>query len=355
MMLQLIISILLAIVISALCSMAEASFYSISSSTIETLQKNGKKSGKALFKIKNRIEHYIASILILNTIANSIGVVFATDASQKLFPEVPLILISGVLTILILLFAEVIPKTLGVHYSLKIATLLSIPFIFITKLMYPIIYLTILITKNLTPNKSNKTIYTPQEIESLASLSLKEGAIDQQQAKVIHNVLRLKLNNVRSTMTPRTVVFTQHQDLTIEESIKKNGNWNFSRVPIFDKDNEDLVGHVLRRDIYNALANGQENRKLKEFIRPLLFVPESLNNDQILRKFLSQHTHIAAVVEEYGGFAGIITLEDVLEEVLGKEIIDEFDTVIDMQEVARKKSAAYRKIQMEQKTDPDKK
>jgi CBS domain containing-hemolysin-like protein len=164
--------------------------------------------------------------------------------------------------------------------------------------------------------------------------------IDRQQASVIKNILALKSVPVRKVMTPRQVVFTLPANKTIGEAIDENGNWPYSRIPLYGENKETWVGVILRRDAYNYLAEGHREIPLRKIMRPLQFVPDSLTLDKLLLRFLKQRGHIVGVVDEWGSIAGIASLEDVLEEILGREIVDEFDENVDLQEHARRKSKA---------------
>lgn len=172
------------------------------------------------------------------------------------------------------------------------------------------------------------------------NLGLREDVIDRQQALVIKNILSLKSVAVRKVMTPRQVVFSLAADKTIAETIDERGNWPFSRVPLHGAKKDDWVGIVLRRDAYNCLAEGKRDVKLQQLMRPLQLVPDSLTVDKLLLRFLKQRGHMVGVVDEWGAIAGIVSLEDVLEEILGREIVDEFDVAVDLQEMARRRSHA---------------
>jgi len=181
------------------------------------------------------------------------------------------------------------------------------------------------------------------------TLGLREEILDRQQASVIKNILALKSICVRKIMTPRQVVFSLSGDLTIGQSIDKRGNWPFSRVPIYSEKKDQWIGIVLRRDVYNKLVEGDHQLQLKQLMRPIQLIPDSLTLDKLLLRFLKQRGHIVGVVDEWGAIAGIATLEDVLEEILGREIVDEYDETIDLQKQARRKSKALAFIRKQEK------
>jgi CBS domain containing-hemolysin-like protein len=323
--------------VSAFCSMAEASFYSLSRGSIETMRRNGKTIANKLDQIKDHIDHYIATILILNTIANSVGIILSSGSLSKIYPNMSPFTIATILTIMILLFAEIVPKTMGVRYHLNISRFLAHPLIITAWLLHPVVYLVGLIT-SLISSKDDKNQFSHQEIISMAALSAQEGSIDVRQELLIRNILQLKQRNVHDVMSPRRVIFAMQKDISIKQSITQYGNWEFSRIPLYGKNPEDIQGHVLRREAYNSIAEGKDERLLSELMRPILYVPESQTLDRLLQTFLVKSQHMAAVIDEYGGFSGIVTLEDVLEALLGEEIIDEFDQQADMQELAREQS-----------------
>lgn len=349
-MLNMILSILVTLLASAFCSVSEAAFYSVPRAVVERLHRTGSRSGRYLAEIKQNIDRYIASVLIMNTLANTMGVFVATSLAVKHLTPSGQLIMPVALTILILLFGEITPKTLGVRRAAAIAPIVAIPFHFITILLgwTGLIKLCMLLTKRFTSDKTPKTEVSVEDIHSLANLGMREGVLDRQQAEVIKNILGLKSMTVRKVMTPRQVVFSLAADQTIAESLRERGNWPFSRVPVYAGGKDQWVGIVLRRDVYNALAEGKRELSLRKFMRPIQLVPDSLTLDKLLHRFLKQRGHIVGVVDEYGAVAGIASLEDVLEGILGREIVDEFDEAVDLQEQARSKSLALAAISLRQ-------
>jgi CBS domain containing-hemolysin-like protein len=191
-----------------------------------------------------------------------------------------------------------------------------------------------MITRLFTKEKTGEEV-TKEEILAMARLGQRSGAIDPNEARIMENILELKGRTVREAMTPRNVLFALDANLTVKQAQEAAGIWSYSRVPVYAEDFEDIVGIVLRRDALNALAENPESVKLSELMQPVHFVAESFSLDIVLQMFLNRRQHLFVVIDEYGGLSGIVTLEDVLEEILGREIVDEFDTVTDMQELAR--------------------
>lgn len=341
-MLYIVLTVLGCLSISAFCSVTEASFYSVTPATIESLQKQKKFTAKYMTHVKENIDRYIASVLVVNTIANTVGASLATALAVKNLPPAGQVALPIILTILILLFGEITPKTLGVKQAKVVAPLVSVAFYYITKVLSftGLIWLCLTLTKHWTHESEEKKDVSIDDINSLVSLGLREDVIDRQQAVVIKNILALKSVPVRKVMTPRQVVFTLAADKTIGETLDERGNWPFSRVPLYDKNKDNWVGIVLRRDAYNKLAEGKRDVKLRQMMRPLLLIPDSLTLDKLLLRFLKQRGHIVGVVDEWGAIAGVVSLEDVLEEILGREIVDEYDESVDLQESARRRSKA---------------
>lgn len=341
-MLYIVLTVLGCLSISAFCSVTEASFYSVTPATIESLQKQKKFTAKYMTHVKENIDRYIASVLVVNTIANTVGASLATALAVKNLPPAGQVALPIILTILILLFGEITPKTLGVKQAKVVAPLVSVAFYYITKVLSctGLIWLCLTLTKHWTHESEEKKDVSIDDINSLVSLGLREDVLDRQQAVVIKNILALKSVPVRKVMTPRQVVFSLAADKTLGETLEERGNWPFSRVPLYDKNKDNWIGIVLRRDAYNKLAEGHRDIKLRQLMRPLLLIPDSLTLDKLLLRFLKQRGHIVGVVDEWGAIAGVVSLEDVLEEILGREIVDEYDESVDLQESARRRSSA---------------
>jgi CBS domain containing-hemolysin-like protein len=325
----------LAIVISAFCSIAEAALYSIPLGHIEVMVKEGKRSGRILRSFKNNIPKPITAILTLNTIANTMGAAVAGASAVHLFGQASLGWFSAIFTLLILFFSEIIPKTAGVAYCKQIAPIIAYPLDIMTKLFTPIIWLCLKATKLLKHDK-DQIFATDREIQEMASLSQKSGKIDRQEEKTIVNILELKNKTVRKVMTPRTVLFSLDKRTTISETNAHRGKWDLhSRVPVYDKDYDDIVGIVLRKDVLIAAAEGKVETTLEELMVSPRFVPETAPLPKVLLEFFEHRQHLFVVVDEYGGVTGIISLEDIIEEIMGEEIMDESDRPRDMRELAK--------------------
>lgn len=335
-MLALIMTVVAASSISALCSTTEAMLYSVTWAQIEKLKEKHPRAGELLYNMRVNVEKPISAVLTLNTVANTAGATIAGALAASVLGSEYLVLFSIAFTIIILLIGEIIPKTIGVVYSGSVARILVYPLQFMIVVLTPITFATGFITRLITPANSGPSA-TEDDIRIMASLSRKSGSIQDYEEKAISNILALDRKRVEDVMTPRTVVFSLPMSITLDEAYKRDDFWHFSRVPVFDSNNEDIVGVLQRRDVTMRMREGKGDLLLSEVMRPIHYVLESQTLDVILHSFLDLHQHLFAVLDEYGGLAGVISLEDILEEMLGREIIDESDMATDMREAARQR------------------
>ena len=330
-----------AVAISSVCSLTEAALYAVSWSSIERLRREGRRSGELLHALRSHVDKPIAAVVTLNTLISTMGsVIVGVVATSILGPEY-MVGFVAVFSFLILVVGEIIPKTLGVVYANLLAPLLATPLHVLTRFFTPIIWFLGLINRLLLPKKSQHALTTEADIMALVSLSRKEGVIRPVEEAVISNILALDQKRVHDIMTPRTVVFSLPTSMPLEEACAVHGLWNFSRIPLYGTNNEDLVGIVNRRTLARRMASGDTKHTLSELMRPLHFVLESLPLHELLKIFLNSRTHLFAVLDEFGGLAGVVSLEDVLEEILGQEIVDESDLATNLQEVARQRHRAF--------------
>ncbi len=334
----LITAVSLAIIVSAFCSVCEAALYSISTSQVELLKNSGNPSGKILKNLRDDIDEPITAILTLNTIANTVGAAIAGASVARLFGDHNVIWFSGAFTLSILIFSEIIPKTVGVSFSFKIAPKIASPLRFMVISLKPIIWLCRSITR-LIPQQSAKDQISPEELQTIAAMSLKSGQIEIDQERVINNVLELQTRMVRQVMTPRTVTFSLDEDITVDEAmenVKKLSS--HSRVPVYKEEQDNVTGIIMRKDVLLAAAKQEKDKKLSSIKQAVHFVPETAPLNRVLIDFFDRRQHLFVVVDEYGSMTGIISMEDVLEEIVGREIIDESDRTLDMRELARKQT-----------------
>jgi len=309
------------------------------------MAKSGKKSGFVLKELKKDIRQPITAILTLNTIANTMGAAVAGASAAVVFGEENLVWFSIFFTLAILLFSEILPKTAGVAYAKNLASWIAIPLNTLTKIMRPLIWLCQVVT-HLIPKQAKEALVSIEEIQAVAMLGRKAGKIEPQQEKVIANILKLQDKTVREVMTPQTVVFTLNENLTIAEALKFKEQWNkHSRVPVYEENHDDVVGLVLSRNVLLNFAEGMGEKKLSDLMQPVHFVPEAAPLNKIMIEFFEQQVHLFVVVDEYGSVTGVISLEDIIEEIVGREIIDESDTAGDLREYARHRKKLLRKTQ----------
>lgn len=335
-MIELIVAVGFAVFVSAACSLFEAVLYSVPIRHIETMVQGGKPGGKIFKKMRANVERPVAAILSLNTIANTVGAAFAGSAASVVFGYEWLGYFSAAFTLTILIFSEIIPKTAGLVYGRTLIPLIAYPLAWLVWLMTPVIWLSGLITRLIARGKTEESI-TSEEIQVMASLSLRKGGIQSYQNRAIENILTLQDKTIKDVMTPRTVVFSLSEHLTLEQAGEKKTRWEHSRFPVYDSDIEDVVGIVLTKEVFISLADGKKGMHLTELMRPVHFVVETARLNAVLMDFLELKQHLFVVLDEYGGLAGVISLEDILEEILGREIIDESDEVADKRHLARQR------------------
>ncbi len=323
-----------ALLVSTTCSLFEAVLLSLSSSQVEMMSESHPHQAESLRKFKENIEQPITAILTHNTVAHTIGASVAGASAVALFGPNGLIWFSLVFTLTILLVTEILPKTIGVTYAKQLGPLIIIPLRAMIFLLKPLIWLAQLMTR-MVPNSHKPYQISAEELKTIASLSRKSGEIEADQEKVIANILQLGDKTVRQVMTPRTVTFSASQALTIKEAARMEGKWRMhSRVPVYDGEPDNVVGVVLSQDVLMAAAVGQDAIKLSQIMRPVHFVPETAPLDRIFIDFFERYQHLFVVVDEYGSVTGVISMEDILEEIIGREIVDESDKARNMRELA---------------------
>ncbi|MEE4165205.1 MAG: hemolysin family protein [Desulfocapsaceae bacterium] len=334
----LVISVSLAIVVSALCSICEAVLYSLTPSQVEMLKRSHEKSGFILHHLRADIENPITAILTLNTIANTVGAAIAGAAAANLFGDQNVYLFSAALTLAILIFSEIIPKTVGVSFSYRLAPVIAGPLQFTVIVLKPIVLLCRFVTRLIPTGKNDDTV-SAEEIQTIAALSRESGHIEEAQEKVISNILELKQKTVRQVMTPRTVTFSLEEQKTVREAMEQiDVLTSHSRVPVYDGDFDNVTGMIMRKDVLLAAAAQKFEAQLKTLKNDVHFVAETMPLNRVLIDFFEKRQHLFVVVDEYGAVTGVISMEDVLEEIVGEEIIDESDRTLDMRALARQKS-----------------
>ncbi|GAB4168948.1 MAG: CNNM domain-containing protein [Wenzhouxiangellaceae bacterium] len=326
----------LAIGVSFLCSILEAALLSITPAHIAVLNEHGMRSGRLLQALKRDINRPLAAILSLNTIANTFGAAGVGAQAQVVFGSAMVTVTSAALTLAILIFSEIIPKTLGAHYWKQLSTFTAYACHVLIVLMWPLVTLAGFLTRLLARGEQALSI-SREEFHALAQAGSREGVFAEDESKIFLNLIRFGAIRVEDIMTPRVVVRRFQQDTPLAALLPKIDHLVFSRYPIYGENDEDIRGYVLKSDLLVALIRGQGQRRLKEFARDVLFVPEFISLRALFSQFIEEQEHFAVVVDEYGGFSGVVTMEDLIETLLGSEIVDESDTIEDLRKVARDK------------------
>ncbi|HAW14604.1 MAG TPA: hemolysin [Cellvibrionales bacterium] len=333
--------IFIAVGFSFLCSIAEAVLLSVSTSFIVNAEQEDKAYGSVLRELKEDINSPLAVILTLNTVAHTMGAAGAGAQAAAIFGSVYLGIFSAILTLVILIFSEIIPKALGAHYWRKLAPITAYTLRFLIRLLYPFVLLSNKLTQGLSREPKLQG-FSRKEFSAMAKLGEQEGQLDKNESVVLRNLFLLGETPVRNVMTPRSVVFAMHEDSTINDLLGKQNRKMFSRIPIYT-DRDKITGFVLRDDLLIAQNDGHGETALKNYRRELGAILDAFSLLQAFETFISSKVHIMLVVSEYGDTQGIITLEDILENLLGLEIMDESDTVEDMQVLARRLGMLRRK------------
>lgn len=335
----LIIAVSASIVISALCSLLEAVLYSTRIVTLEAEASAGNRLALTMAALKSQVDRPLAAILILNTAANTAGAALAGWAAAELWGSGSLWVFSIAFTLAILIFSEIIPKTVGVVYWRGLWGPSVYLLKFMVALLWPLIWLTRIITRTITRKQDTEVAVSEDEILAAARLGAADGEISLVEAELINNIIGLEEINAADIMTPRTVMFSVDGVRPIGQVQEEARRWTHSRVPVYRREPDEVSGYVLKHDI--GQAEGEELKlPLATLAMPVRFVPPSINALSLLKSFLHRRQHLAMVVDEYGGIMGIVTLEDVFESLVGSEIVDETDEVVDLQEAARKQGRA---------------
>ena len=334
---------MIAVGVSFICSILEAVLLSLNKSYIKSLQATKPKLATRLEKQKKDIDLSIGSILTLNTFAHTLGAAGVGAEAVKIFGEDYMFYISAILTILILVFSEIIPKTIGAVYWKELAGISSRMIQFLTFLTYPLLVMMNFITSIISKNKPLETI-TKEELEATINMGEEAGIIKEKDFHIIENILKYSKIKVKDIYTPRKVLFSlEKKDLinSLEnkntENIKMDKLKEYSRIPVFKDDIDDIVGVIFSKEYFHEFIEDTLENK-KDIIRPVFKINENIPVSKLLDLFLSRKEHMFIVVDHYDQTEGIVTLEDVLEELLGAEIVDELDTIINKREEAKTSS-----------------
>ena len=321
---------------SFLCSILEAVILSVTPSYVVAITKTRPRIGRLLAGFKRDAERPLAAILALNTIANTAGATGVGAQAAVLFGSGSVGLVSALLTLLVLFVSEIIPKTIGATYWRGLAPIATRATQALIPVMYPFVWaggkLRRVVQRGRRPARVNM-----EELHAIAELGKQEGVVHDSESKVLQNVIRFGSLRVREIMTPRTVVVAFPEEATAKEVLADGKRLLFSRIPTYADSIETVTGYVLKTDLLVSAAEGRGSRKLSELKRNISVIPDAQPVRELLNHFIHEQQHIAVLVDQYGGMAGIVTMEDVVESLLGSEIVDESDVEIDMQKLARRR------------------
>jgi CBS domain containing-hemolysin-like protein len=350
----LILYVTLTIILSFLCSILEAVLLSVNSTFLKLKISEGKRYAENLQKMKNNIDEPLIIILTLNTIAHTVGAILVgvqakevysslNNNSYELFgvfltEDIVVGIVSSVMTVLILLVSEIIPKTLGATYWHKLVSFTSIflnsiiPLFRYSGILFLLQFFTRLIGKS-----ENNNVFTREDFSTMAEIAEEEGIIEETESDIIKNMVKFKDVKIRNIMTPFSVMKIASESETIEDFYKKNPKLSFSRIPIYSKKTDNITGYVLKDNILEQIVKKNGNSQLVSIKRKSIFSNYESLIPKVFDRLIKDREHISIVTDEYGTVTGIVTMEDIIETLLGREIMDETDTVKDMQVLAKTK------------------
>jgi len=332
----LIFYLLLALVVSFFCSISEAVLLSIRTSYIESLDQ-AKKTTQILKKTQANLDQPLAAILTANTIAHTVGAAGVGAQSAVVFGNEYLGVTSAILTLLVLLFSEIIPKTLGAVYWRQLAPLFGVLINWMTILLLPIVWCSEKLTKLLSRSGESAFTFSRDEVKAMVEISKKEGVLNNNEHMIVTNLMKLRQISVRTIMTPRPVIFAVSEKMTVKDFFEQHSETPFSRIPTFNESRDDMNSYILKSDLLIAQARDEFDRPLSEFTRECPMLSDKLKVSECYNHLIRGKSYLALVVDEYGTVQGLVTQEDIVETLIGFEITDELDTVEDMQILAHKK------------------
>lgn len=323
--------------VSFTCSVLEAVLLSSPMSFVSMLEREGRPGAALLKKYKQDIDKPISAILTLNTIAHTVGATGVGVQSEVLFGSEYFALTSAILTLLILVLSEILPKTIGATYWRQLAIPAARVIHVMVILTYPFVLMSEFITRMFSSNKQTQSV-SREEVSAMVTVGAEEGVFEKKENSMIQNLLKLDDIKARDIMTPSSVVEMAEESMSLREFYQNESFRTYSRIPVYNEENDDYIkGYVLRQSILERLTEDKFDLRLSDIVRPILTFQETEPVSNIWEKLLAKKEHISIIIDEYGCFRGIVTMEDVIETMLGTEIVDEKDKVTDMQEFAREK------------------
>lgn len=337
---------------SFLCSLMEAALYAVPPSRVQSMVDSGVKGAALLAKLREKIDIPISAILTFNTIANTVGATILGVLAGKTFGAdsiYTLLVLPVIFTLIILIISEIIPKTLGVIYADVIAPKSAYVIEILIIVLYPFVRMSMYVTGRIRVAGAEKKTVSEEDLIAQARMGAEEGSLYPEEARWVEHALRLNEKTAHELMTPRTVVYTLPQELPLTEVTSKSAHWAHSRLPVCEDGNPDKIrGVVYRREVFDTILTRNDEDLAKMTIgdlrRDVDMIPETLRGHEILKRFLESRQHLFVVTNEHGGLEGVITLEDVIEDLLGQEIIDFHDQHEDMQQYALKLAERRRRF-----------
>ncbi|SFW28437.1 Hemolysin, contains CBS domains [Sinomicrobium oceani] len=331
---------LVSILFSFLCSVLEAVLLSITPTFINLKKQEGKSYAANLEALKNDVDRPLVAILTFNTIAHTVGAILVGVQAEKTFGSGnnAVGIVSAIMTALILIVSEIIPKTIGATFWKQLANFTSKT---LNLLIFPLQYTGLLwvlrlATRLIGGKAAHESVFSREDFTAMADIAEQEGVFEQGESKIIKNLLQFNEVYARDIMTPRTVIKTASEDLSIETFFKNNPKLRFSRIPVYKDNPDNITGFILKDEVMEEIINGNGDLKLADIRRNILIIQRNLPIPDLFESFILQREHIALIVDEYGSVSGLVTMEDVIETLLGLEIVDESDNVEDLQVLARR-------------------
>lgn len=327
---------LFSVFISFVCSLLEATLLSSTKAFLFAQKLKKKNYASQWLSFKDNINHPLSAILSLNTIANTIGAVGVGSQVTLIFGSAYLGIASGIMTITILIFSEILPKTIGAKYWRNIVPYTTNVILFFIFIMKPFVWLSNKLSNEITTPKKTSSTYK-EELHALATLAKDSGVFPDIEYKILNNIIFFQEITAEMIMTPRTVLVAVEGNTTLQEIYKNKDTIRFSRIPVYDRNIDNIIGFFLKSDLLTAIIEGKKEIAVKEIVRPIYITHELTPIPLLFQELLTRREHISLIVDSYGGVSGIVTMEDIVETVFGLEIMDELDSNIDMQAYARDK------------------
>lgn len=319
---------------SFLCSLLEATLLTITPTQLQTAKSAGARWADRLQQLKQDIDKPLSAILTLNTIAHTMGATGAGAQYAKIYGDATGGVFAGLLTLAVLILTEIIPKTLGARYTLFFAPFVAIVLPFLEKVLRPVVWLCQCITRLITFGRADSKPKHREELLAVARMGEEEGSIRNGESRIIRNMMGLNQIKIASIMTPRSVVFTLPEAMSLRDFAESAEQHCFSRVPVYADNREQITGFVLRSDALLACLK-DPSQSLNSVKRPIAYVSDLMKVDALFRQMTRERLHVAMVQDEFGSTVGLVSLEDVVETLVGIEIVDESDQVVDLQQLAR--------------------